>query len=204
MNKWLRSLPTTLPANSLEAIERFKTYPRPKLYKLRPAASEANVRACEEKLKCVLPPELRSVLLVHDGLVDLEDNKHDMLGGTRTLPILRRAFLHEWKDLVVQFEYGPPLHFGKRYLVIGGCFPKRNEFIMMDTKRLLDGMHPVVRVNLDASEELQGYRSLTHYLQWAFLQMNDRWGDFDIVEMFPERYRPVMFRNMMRRALKVP
>jgi hypothetical protein len=204
MNKWLRSLPTTLPADSVEAIKRFATYPRPKLYELRPPATEANVYACEEKLGYALPPELRSVLLVHDGLVEVEHNKYDLLGGTRTLPMLRRAFLNKWKHLVVQFEYGPPFTFGKRYIVIGGCYPKRNEFVMLDTRRLLDGMHPVVRVDLDASHELQGFRSLTHYLQWAFLDMNDRWPHFDTDEMFPERSNAFRFKKMMKAAIKVP
>lgn len=203
MNKWLRSLPTTLPADSVEAIKRFAMYPRPKLYKLRPPATEADVCACEEKLGRPLPPELRAVLLVHDGLIELQHNEYDLLGGTKKLSMLRRAFIHEWKDLVGQFEYGPPFQFGKRYVVIGGCFPLRNEFIMLDTKRLLDGNHPVVRFKVTEGYELQGFRSITHYLHWFFIEMNDRTTD-SIFDMFPERYSAFKFRKMMKAAVKVP
>lgn len=194
--------PVDLPANATAALLRFAQYPKPTHYRVRPAATEAALLACEEKLRAPLPMELRAALLVHDGIRETYVNSLDLLAGTKTLGKLRRDAREQWTELASELEEDVPFRFTRRYLVLGATNGTGHDFALLDTRRELDGTHPVLRFDFDDGEEVTGFRSLTHYLHWVFLQADD--VPFEkLKKLFPERYSEAAFKKMMKGAEKV-
>jgi hypothetical protein len=196
------SIPLDFPSDSRAAIARFATHPNPALYSARPPATEEALATCETKLRRPLPPELRAALLVHDGIRETYVHCYDYLGGSRTLSKLRRDFREQWTELADELGEDAPFRFGRRYLVLGGSNGTGHDYTLLDTGRLLDGVHPVLRFDFDDGEEVTGFRSLAHYLHWVLLQVND--VDYEkLRKLFPERYSESAFKKMMRKAEKI-
>ena len=190
-----------VPATAKAALQRFASHPNPKLYRLRPPATEDALAAREAKLGHRLPPELREALLLHDGIRETFVHTKDYLGGTKTLSKLRTDFRSQWADLLEDNDE-PPLRFGRRYLVLGAIHGTGHHFVLLDRLRLLNGVHPVVTIDLDDGEEVQGFRSLAHYLHYLLLDLHDL-GAAKLGKLFPEYYSSKVFKRMMREAQKV-
>lgn len=197
-----RVFPLDPPATAKAALQLFAAYPNPKQYRLRPPATEEAIVEREEKLGCRLPAELREALLVHNGIRETYVNTKDYLGGTTTLSKLRADFRRQWTEAAEEFEEDIPLRFGRRYLVLGAMHGTGHDFLLLDTQRVIDGVHPVVRIDLDDCEEVQGFRSLAHYLHYVLLDVNG--VDMSMLrKLFPTYYSTGSFRRMMRQAEKV-
>ncbi len=196
------SLPLETPPDAKAALNLFATFPNAKRYRLRKGATEEMLAAREEKLGHRLPDELRELLLEHDGIRETLANSGDLLGGTKTLSSLRRDVRKQWASVVEELGEDAPFRFGRRYLVIGTTNCTGHDFALLDMERQLDGDHPVLRFDFDDSEEVEGFRSLTHYLHWVLLSSND--VPFErLRKLFPERYDMQKFKRMMAAANKV-
>ena len=196
-------LPLETPLTSAEAIALFSKFPSSAKYRARPPADADAIEACEEKLKGTLPKCLKSALVVHDGIREMYVRSLDILGGTKTLPKLRRNVRTQWTDLSAELGEEVPFRFGKRYIALGASNGTGHDFALLDTKRLLDDDHPVIRFDFEDGEELTGFLSLRHYLHWSFLAQNE-YPVEKLRKLFPERYSTTSWKKAMRAAEKAP